>query len=141
MRVQKLLDDRRRVLAVLVTVAVIAVGSVLVFVLAGDSSGGGSGSAGVTTASARSSAGAAAGNVKIDISDFTYLPGTVTVRAGSRVRWVNDDTAPHTATAAGAFDTGALRKGDSKVLTLDKAGSYSYICAFHPFMKGTVVVK
>lgn len=139
---QKLLDDRRRLLAVLVTVAVIAVGSVLGIVLVGDSSVGGSGSAaGVTTASARSSAGAAAGIVKVDISDFTYLPQTVTVRAGSRVRWVNDDTAPHTATAAGAFDTGALRKGDSKVMTLDEAGSYAYVCAFHPFMKGTVVVK
>jgi plastocyanin len=140
MRVQKLLHDRRRLPAVLVTAAVIAVGSVLVIVLAGDSSGGGS-PAGVTTAPAGSGAGTASGIVKIDISDFTYRPETVTVRAGSRVRWVNDDTAPHTATAAGAFDTGALRKGDSKVLTLDKAGSYSYVCEFHPFMKGTVVVK
>lgn len=139
---QKLLDDRRRLLAVLATAVAIAVGSVLVIVIAGDSSGGGSGSADVTTAAAKRSAGtAAAGTVTIDIRDFRFLPATVTVRAGSRVRWVNDDTAPHTATADGAFDTGALRKGDSRVLTLDKAGSYSYVCAFHPFMKGTVVVR
>jgi plastocyanin len=140
--VQKLLDDRRRLLTVLATAAAIAVGAVLVIVVAGGSSGGGSGSAGVTTAAAQRSAGAtAAGTVTIDIRDFRYLPATVTVRAGSRVRWVNDDTAPHTATAGGAFDTGTMRTGDSEVQTFGKAGSYSYVCAFHPFMKGTVVVR
>jgi plastocyanin len=139
--VQKLLDNRRRLLTVLVTAVVIAVGSVLVIVIAGGSSGGRSGSADVTTATAKRSAGTAAGVVKIDIKDFRYLPETVTVQAGGRVRWVNDDRAPHTATADGAFDTGALRTGDSRVLTLDKTGSYSYVCAFHPFMKGTVVVR
>lgn len=55
--------------------------------------------------------------------------------------WVNNDAAPHTATAADAFDTGSLDKGDSKPVTLSKPGSYSYVCEFHAFMKGTVVVK
>ena len=79
--------------------------------------------------------------VKIDIRDFKYVPETVTVRAGSRVTWINDDMAPHTATATGVFDTGTLQRGDSKALTLSKPGSYSYVCEFHPFMKATVVVK
>jgi plastocyanin len=92
-------------------------------------------------ASAKGPAGSAASAVKIDIRDFKYVPETVAVRAGSRVTWVNDDAAPHTATAAGVFDTGTLQKGDSKALTLSKPGSYSYVCEFHPFMKATVVVK
>ena len=91
--------------------------------------------------SAEGGAGSAVGAVKIVIRDFKYVPETVTVRAGSRVTWVNDDMAPHTATATDRFDTGTLQKGDSKALTLSKGGSYSYICEFHPFMKATVVVK
>ena len=77
----------------------------------------------------------------IDITDFKYAPENLTVRAGSKVTWKNNDTAPHTATASDAFDTGNLRKGDTKTLTLKKAGTYAYICEFHPFMKATVVVE
>jgi plastocyanin len=139
MRMQKLLNDRRLLLSVLVTAVAIAAGAVLIIALAGDASRGGSASAGM--ASAKGAAGSAAGVVKIDIRDFKYVPEKVTVRAGGRVMWVNDDMAPHTATAAGAFDTGNLQKDDSKAVTLNKAGSYSYVCDFHPFMKGAVVVK
>jgi plastocyanin len=30
--------------------------------------------------------------------------------------------------------------GDKKTLSFNKPGMYAYICAFHPFMKATVVV-
>ena len=140
MRVQKLLDDRRLLLPVLVTAVAIAIGSVLIIALAADSSGGGS-SASMGMAPAKGAPGSTGGAVKIDIRDFKYVPETVTVRAGSRVTWINDDMAPHTATATAVFDTGTLQRGDSKALTLSKPGSYSYVCEFHPFMKATVVVK
>lgn len=140
MRVQKLLDDRRLLLSVLVTAVAIAIGSVLIIAFAADSSAGGS-SASMGMAPAKGAPGGAVGAVKIDIRDFKYVPETVTVRAGSRVAWINDDMAPHTATATGVFDTGTLQRGDSKALTLSKPGSYSYVCEFHPFMKATVVVK
>jgi plastocyanin len=140
MRVQKLLDDRRLLLPVLVTAVAIAIGSVLIIALAGDSSGGGS-SAPRGMASAKGAADGTAGAVTIDIRDFKYAPATITVLAGSQVTWINDDMAPHTATATGVFDTGTLQKGDSRTLTLSKPGSYSYVCEFHPFMKAAVVVK
>jgi len=133
-----LLDDRRLLLPVLLTALVIAVGSVLIIVLTKDASGGGAASADTAAQSAGSAPG---GAVKVDITNFKYVPATVTVKTGSRVTWVNNDAAPHTATAADAFDTGSLDKGDSKPVTLSKPGSYSYVCEFHAFMKGTVVVK
>jgi plastocyanin len=78
---------------------------------------------------------------KVDIREFAYEPVTVTVRAGGTVEWVNADAAPHTATADdGSFDTGSLAKGDKGKVTLDKAGTFSYICTFHPFMNATVEV-
>lgn len=132
-----LLDDRRLLLPVLFTAIAIAIGSSLIVLLSGDASGG--------APQASSSAPAAAANraVTIDISDFKYGPVNVTVKAGTKVSWINHDAAPHTATAAGAggFDTGTLKKGDEKTLELGKPGTHSYICEFHPFMKGTVTVR
>jgi plastocyanin len=34
-----------------------------------------------------------------------------------------------------------VRRGKSATVHLNKAGTFAYHCAFHPFMKGTVVVK
>jgi plastocyanin len=78
----------------------------------------------------------------IDIADFKYMPEAVTVSAGTKVTWTNSDDAAHTATADDdSFDTGDLDQGDSKTITLDEPGTYSYFCRFHPFMKATVEVQ
>jgi plastocyanin len=79
----------------------------------------------------------------VAIESFKYKPATVHVKAGGRVTFVNRDTAGHTATfTAGPskLDTDRLEKGDRAALTFPKAGRYAYICAFHAFMKGDVVV-
>lgn len=131
-----LLDDRRLLIPVLVTAMVIAVGAVLIVVLSKDASSGASASSGSPPATAKQTG----GGVKVNIAGFKFVPPVVTVKAGSQVTWVNSDAAQHTATAAGMFDTGTLNNGNSKTLTFRKQGSYSYVCNFHPFMKGTVVV-
>src|SRR5690348_14808492 len=52
---------------------------------------------------------------KVEIVEFAYDPDPVTVQAGGKVIWQNEDTAPHTATADdGSFDTGTLEKGKLK---------------------------
>jgi Cupredoxin-like domain len=60
-----------------------------------------------------------------------------------KVTWVNDDQAPHTATSddGHTVDTGSLKPGRSKTITVGKAGTYSYHCTFHRFMVARVVVK
>lgn len=79
---------------------------------------------------------------KIAISDFKFAPENVQVKRGATVTFVNRDAASHTATdsTTNAFDTGVLRKGDKKAITLSKAGSFNYICELHPFMKATIKV-
>lgn len=131
-----LLEDRRLLLPVLLTAVAIAVAAGLIIVLADNSSGSGS-----AAAPSSSSASGGAGTTKVDITDYKFKPASITVKAGAKVSWVNHDSAPHTATAGQDFDTGTLKKGDTKAVTLDKPGSYSYECQFHAFMKGTVVVK
>jgi len=133
---QKLLDDRRLLVPVLLTAVAIAVGSLLIVLLSDDASGG-------TPDAPSASQSVARGAVTIDIADFTFKPETVTVKAGTKVTWINNDSAPHTATdtAGGAFDTGTLREGDKKTLRLKEPGTYAYICSIHPFMKATVIVQ
>jgi plastocyanin len=131
---QQLLNDRRVLVPLLLTAIVIAVGAAAIVLLSDDASGGASASSAQTQS-------AATGAVTIDIAEFKFKPVDVTVKAGAKVTWVNRDSAEHTATQAGGFDTGAIVKGASKTETFAKAGTYAYICAFHPFMKGTVVVK
>ena len=86
-------------------------------------------------------AGAAPDAASVEIVDFAYDPVNVTVSVGGTVEWTNSDSAPHTATAEDdRFDTGSLDKGDAAKITFDEAGSFKYICTFHPFMNATVEV-
>lgn len=78
----------------------------------------------------------------VEIVDFEFGPRTVTVEAGTKVVWTNEDNAAHTASANdGSFDTGTLDRGESGRVALDEPGTYAYICEFHPFMTGTIEVE
>ena len=80
--------------------------------------------------------------VVVHIKNFAYAPDTVTISAGQSVRFVEDDDTAHTVTASdGSFDSGNLEKGGSWVHAFTKAGTYNYVCTYHPYMKGKVVVK
>jgi plastocyanin len=82
----------------------------------------------------------AAGPGSVSIADFSFSPGTITVNAGDTVTWTNTGKESHTATGS-SFDTGLLSRGESGSHTFGSAGSFSYVCTPHPFMKGTVVVR
>jgi plastocyanin len=88
-----------------------------------------------TSASGSTPAGAGVG-----IADFTFTPATINVPVGGSVAWTNNDAQQHTATSAGNFDAGAIQPGDTATVAFETAGTFSYICSFHPFMMGTVVV-
>jgi plastocyanin len=81
-----------------------------------------------------------AGAIAVAIADFKFVPPTVNVAVGGSVVWTNNDTQQHTATSAGNFDAGAIEPGASMSVEFETAGSFTYICSFHPFMTGTVVV-
>lgn len=74
------------------------------------------------------------------IEHMQFSPPTLTVRRGERVVWVNQDLVPHTATAAGAFDSRSLAAGASWSHVARQAGRHDYVCTLHPTMKGTLVV-
>jgi plastocyanin len=102
----------------------------------GGSSGSGSSSSTPTTTQTSAPSGART----VAISNFKFAPATLTVAVGTRVTWTNHDSAPHTASATG-LETGTLTQGKSRTLTLSKPGTYHYVCQFHSFMHGTIVVR
>lgn len=75
----------------------------------------------------------------VDISGFVFKPATLRTTVGKYVTWRNGDAAPHTATFS-TFSSPQLGKGQTYRRRFLKAGRYTYLCALHPGMKGTVVV-
>ena len=87
-------------------------------------------------------AASASGGTEVSIVDFKFMPPKITVPVGTKLVFSNDDKAAHTATANDrSFDTGSIRQRKRGSVTLKKAGTFPYICDFHPFMKGTVTVE
>jgi plastocyanin len=72
---------------------------------------------------------------------FSFLPATITLPAGSAITFMNLTTVPHTATSdSGAFDTGTIQAGGLVRVTFPNPGTYPFHCAIHPSMHGTVVI-
>ena len=83
-----------------------------------------------------------AGGEMVMIKDFAFAPETLEITAGTTVTWMNEDSAPHTATSSdGVFQSGKLDKGESFSHTFEEAGTFEYFCEYHPGMKATVTVS
>lgn len=76
----------------------------------------------------------------VRIRGSAFMPGAMTINVGDSVVWSNKDIIPHTATGKG-FDSGNLDVGASWKFVFKKKGTYSYICNYHPTMRGTIIVK
>lgn len=85
----------------------------------------------------------AAPDTRIEIRNFAFAPGTLMVKAGTRITWTNRDDEPHVVVSAGKqFATSpALDTGDSYAMTFNTPGTYAYFCSIHPMMVGTVIVQ
>jgi plastocyanin len=71
-----------------------------------------------------------------------FAPGSRRIQPGTWVTWSNDGQDPHTVTAVdGAFDSGNLDPSEGFSWFFDQPGTFRYICAVHPWMKGTIIVS
>lgn len=80
---------------------------------------------------------------QIEIRNFAFAPATLTVPAGTRVVWTNQDEEPHVITSAGSLfaSSKGLDTSDSYAVTFSKPGTYAYYCSIHPMMVGTIIVQ
>lgn len=82
----------------------------------------------------------ATGEFAITIADFAFS-GVTEVPVGTTVTVTNENGVSHTwSSVDDVFDSGALAPGDSFEFTFTEAGSFDYLCNFHPSMTGTIVV-
>lgn len=97
--------------------------------------------AGLVLAAALLPLGAHAETHTVTIEGMKFQPEVLTVKRGDTVVWRNRDIVPHTATATGLFDSGAIANGKSWSYVANKAGRHDYVCTYHPGMKATLVVQ
>jgi plastocyanin len=78
----------------------------------------------------------------IVIENVQFNPQSLTIKRGARVKWTNKDLFPHSATStAQAFDSKAIAPTAAWTWIAHEPGIYTYICTFHPTMKGTITVQ
>ena len=82
----------------------------------------------------------ASGSKTVAISHFEFHPHTLIIAKGTKVVFSNNSGTAHTATDAGAFDTGHIKPGRSVTVRFTRKGTFSYHCEIHPFMHGKIVV-
>jgi len=88
-----------------------------------------------------------AGTVAVSIQDFSFTPASITIKAGTTVRWTNMGPSTHTSVAdAGAWNSGPISApgggggygggggsaGGTFDFTFMTAGTYGYHCSIHP---------
>ncbi len=78
----------------------------------------------------------------ITIGHADYSPATLTIAVGSTVIWKNRGPVAHTVTSDdGKFDSGDLPAGGTFRFTFSKSGTFPYVCEYHPYMIGTIIVQ
>jgi plastocyanin len=70
-----------------------------------------------------------------------YAPTPLTVAVGTIVTFGNNDNAQHTATSDGPGWNLSLAPGATGTFQFGSAGTFTYHCTLHAFMRGTVVVQ
>jgi plastocyanin len=82
----------------------------------------------------------AAGEVTID--NFTFMPESIEVTAGTAVTWTNKDSAAHSIEDEGGLfpESEEIAEGADFSFTYETPGEYPYICGIHPYMTATVTV-
>jgi plastocyanin len=98
---------------------------------------------------------------QVSLEAIAFQPSTIEIEAGTTVVWTNkDNEVLHTVTSGrakkegipgqtedtpgkpdGLFDKRLPDEGDTFSFTFDKPGTYTYYCAIHAPMTGTVTVS
>jgi plastocyanin len=80
---------------------------------------------------------------------LNFSPATLSVTSGTTITFVNQDTATHNidftsvpsgSTVAQGTTSPNLKNGNMYTVTLTTPGTYTYVCDYHNWMKGTITV-
>jgi plastocyanin len=78
---------------------------------------------------------------RVLMKGIDYDPTEVRMHVGDSIEWFNQDIVAHTATAKDrSFDVN-VSPGRSGGKVMKSAGTFTYICRYHPAMTGRIVVE
>ena len=86
----------------------------------------------------------AAPDAAVAIKDYMFAPMAITVPAGTRIVWTNQDATAHTvksADPATPFASPPLEPGQSFAHVFATPGTYHILCGLHPYMRETITVQ
>jgi plastocyanin len=76
------------------------------------------------------------------LGNAAFAPDELNVPVGTNVTWMNTDSVSHTSTSdARGWDSGIVAPGGQFSVAFQTSGRFSYHCAIHPGMIGTIVVN
>ena len=82
---------------------------------------------------------------QVEIENYAFSPQVIKVKVGTKVTWTNKDSVRHDVMADNASSDAPsgplLAMGESYSFMFSKAGTYTYHCSPHPYMKATVIVE
>jgi plastocyanin len=87
---------------------------------------------------------AAGGGYKVSQKNKAFSQGSITIKKGESITFVNDDGIAHNvySTSSGnAFNLKTISPGGSGTATFNSPGTVEVRCAIHPTMRMTVTVK
>ncbi|MDB5168880.1 MAG: blue (type 1) copper domain protein [Candidatus Saccharibacteria bacterium] len=141
------MKDKKSLVLILVVVAVVVIVVGAVLALGGNKKSDQMGSMQMTnTDTSQATKEAAQSTNAINIKNYAFDPSNVTVKVGTTVTWTNQDSIGHTVTSDDSdtntmkLESKLLSKGETYSVTFTKAGTYTYHCTPHTYMKGTVTV-
>ena len=81
-----------------------------------------------------------AAGTTIDMVDLAFTPRALTIRRAGTVTFHNRGKVTHNARGKGFFSR-VVEPGGSYRHTFRTAGTFKYVCTFHPGMEGTLTVR
>jgi plastocyanin len=78
---------------------------------------------------------------RVRMVNFAFRPRSLTISAGTKVRWVDREGTHSTTSNSGVWDSGVLSQGEAFGRVFRKAGTFKYHCSVHPSaMRGVITV-
>jgi plastocyanin len=78
---------------------------------------------------------------RVQMKDVAFVPADVVARVGDRIEWQNEDIVDHTATSETAGFDVVVSSGRSRATVLERPGTFTYTCRYHPNMTGRIRVE
>lgn len=80
-------------------------------------------------------------HVEVSIKEFAFHPATIRVAPSGAIVFTNFDSAIHNVQGVNIFVSDMAKNAQGKLSAPEKPGTYSFICGYHPYMKGQIIVE